>query len=438
VNDSINILPQPWRRVFELAPNVVDIFHSQKWDPKHALLFTLLHASDRKRAVDKGREAILRTCAWIVAYHQYSHDPYSRNAAEQLYYLSRSQLPDEDDRLFALECYIDTTCDETGKEVERDLEAIIACAECIEWWRTAPQRRRARIAAGTIYQPRTVKPRRRTKADIEDLKNAVYKMVEAEQPMTVRQVFYQMVAKRIVNKDEHEYKNTACALLLRMRRDGELPYSWIADNTRYMRKPPTFNSLQDALADCAATYRRAVWHDLLVYVELWVEKDALAGVIAEETYPYDVPLMVARGFGSETYLHSAGEYLSEVRKPAYIYHFGDHDPSGVKSAADIERKLRGFAPDAEIHFEHVAVTPEQIAAMNLPTRPTKREGNSHAKNFDGDSVDLDAIPASELRRLARECIERHIPAGHIEALEVAEQSEREILEQIAGARNGTP
>jgi hypothetical protein len=248
--------------------------------------------------------------------------------------------------------------------------------------------------------------------------------------MTVRQIFYRLVAAEMIAKDEHEYKNTVCALLLQMRRDGEVPFHWVVDNTRWMRKPRTFNSLKEALADCAASYRRAIWHGLPVYVECWCEKDALAGVMMEETDPYDVPLMVARGFSSESYLHSAAEQIVAARRPAYIYHFGDHDPSGVKAAADIERKLRGFAPGAEIHFERVAVTEQQIVDMSLPTRPTKREGNAHAKGFEGNSVDLDAIPPMELRRLVRECIERHIPPGYMESLEVAEQSEREILTLI--------
>jgi hypothetical protein len=70
--------------------------------------------------------------------------------------------------------------------------------------------------------------------------------------------------------------------------------------------------------------------------------------------------------------------------------------------------------------------------MQLPTRPTKREGNRHARDFVGDSVDLDAIPPADLRRLTRECIERHIPDGYMQNLAVAEQSEREIFMRLPG------
>ena len=255
--------------------------------------------------------------------------------------------------------------------------------------------------------------------------------------MTVRQCFYRLVASGAVDKTETEYKRTICRLLTEMRREGELPYSWIADNTRWIRKPRTFDSVEDALTATAQAYRRAVWRDLPVNIEVWCEKDALAGVLVDETAPYDVPLMVARGFSSESYLFNVAEEIVAAKRPTWIYYFGDHDPSGHKIEEDIEKRLRGFATGCEIHFERIAVTEEQIVEMHLPTRPTKRDGNPHAKGFDGDSVDLDAIPPLDLRRLARECIERHIPDGYMQALEVAEKSEREILMRIAGT-NGRP
>jgi hypothetical protein len=126
-------------------------------------------------------------------------------------------------------------------------------------------------------------------------------------------------------------------------------------------------------------------------------------------------------------------------KPAYIYHFGDFDPSGVDAARDIEAKLRRYAPDAEIHFERPAVTHEQIEQWNLPTRPTK-QSDSRAKKFGSAiSVELDAIPAHQLRALVRECIERHVDQEQLGILRTAEESERELLKRwtstYAGGRS---
>jgi hypothetical protein len=114
--------------------------------------------------------------------------------------------------------------------------------------------RQVRGVSPRSYGASTTKCTRRTKADIDAIKDAIYRIVEADQPMTVRQTFYRLVATGIVDKSEGEYQRTVIRLLVRMRRDGDVPYSWIADNTRWMRKPQTFNSLQDGLADCAASY----------------------------------------------------------------------------------------------------------------------------------------------------------------------------------------
>jgi hypothetical protein len=156
----------------------------------------------------------------------------------------------------------------------------------------------------------------------------------------------------------------------------------------------------------------------------------------EETEVYDVPLMVARGYSSLSFLHSAAMAIEAKGKPAYIYHFGDLDPSGVDAARDIEAKLRRYAPDAEIHFERPAVTRAQADEWNLPTRPTKMT-DSRAKKFGSPtSVELDAIPAAKLRQLVRDCIERHINQDQLALLRVAEKSERELLTSWAAVHGG--
>jgi hypothetical protein len=107
----------------------------------------------------------------------------------------------------------------------------------------------------------------------------------------------------------------------------------------------------------------------------------------------------------------------------------------VDAARDIEAKLRRYAPGAEIHFERPAVTREQVERWNLPTRPTKMT-DTRAKKFTGTSVELDAIPASKLRELVRECIERHIDREQLAILRTAEESERELLERWAKTYRG--
>ncbi len=145
--------------------------------------------------------------------------------------------------------------------------------------------------------------------------------------------------------------------------------------------------------------------------------------------------MVSRGFSSVTFLHSAAETIEANGKPAYLYYFGDHDPSGRLIPQVIERRLREFAPDAEIHFEQVAVLSEQIVQWNLPTRPTKR-GGTHSRDFEGDSVEVDAIPPSDLRWLAEDCVTRHVDTDALARTLLIEKAEHASLVQIIGALPG--
>src|SRR5262245_2757809 len=102
---------------------------------------------------------------------------------------------------------------------------------------------------------------RRSRSEIGSLKASLYEIIERYRPMTVRQVYYQAVSRKLIDKTEAEYKQTICRLLADMRRDGELPYDWIADNTRWQRKPKTYGGLARMLESSARMYRRAVWDD---------------------------------------------------------------------------------------------------------------------------------------------------------------------------------
>jgi hypothetical protein len=273
-----------------------------------------------------------------------------------------------------------------------------------------------------------VKRRRSTKAEVEERREALLAIIDDGKPMTVRQVFYQATVHGLVEKAETGYGKVQLDLT-KMRRDGSLPYDWLADNTRWQRKPRTFNGVEEALKSTAALYRKNLWADADSYVEIWLEKDALAGVILPVTAINDVPLMVARGYASLSFLYSAAEAINELVVPTYIYHLGDFDPSGVNAGEKIEETLRELAPDAEIYFERIAVTEEQIAEWNLPTRPTKKS-DTRAKGFGDISVELDAIDPNVLRSLVQETIERHLPPDQFEILKAYEESEREIISRL--------
>jgi len=262
------------------------------------------------------------------------------------------------------------------------------------------------------------------------IRDGIWDVAFEDAPVTVRQVFYRLVSAGVIAKSEGEYKRTVCRLLTEMRLSGRIRFQWIADNTRWMRKPMSHSSLEAALQRTADTYRRALWDSQDTYVEVWLEKDALAGVLYDVTEEWDVPLMVTRGYPSLSYLHTAAETIADVGRPAYLYYFGDYDPSGVDIPRNVEARLREFAPAAEIHFKRVAVTPEQIAAWQLPTRPTKRT-DSRSRGFAGESVEVDSIPPAQLRSLAEECIQQHIDWRQLKMLRAIEAEERRALRVFA-------
>jgi hypothetical protein len=249
-------------------------------------------------------------------------------------------------------------------------------------------------------------------------------IVAAAHPMTVRGVFYQMVKLGAVTKTENECKRTVNRLLTKMRLAGELPFDWIADNTRWMRKPRTHGSMETALAEVARTYRRALWDGQDAYVEVWCEKDALAGVLYEVTDPFDVPLMVTRGGCSLSFLYEAAQAIRAQRRPAYLYYLGDYDNSGILIPRAVERRLRAFAPNAIIHFERLAVNQEQINEWSLPTRPSKVRSRHFTSS---ESVELDAVSAPILRSLVEAAIRRHLDDAALDRTKRIEAEERATL-----------
>src|SRR5699024_5074200 len=143
----------------------------------------------------------------------------------------------------------------------------------------------------------------------------------------------------------------------------------------------------------------------------------------------------ARGFASESFLWSTASTIRMVGKPTIVYQLGDHDPSGIAAWNHVQAKLREFAPEVDISFRRLAVTEEQITTLSLPTRPTKKS-DSRAKNFTGDSVEVDAIPSATLKEIVEDAILRHIDAHALAVTRVYEQNERDDLRRMRALVGG--
>jgi hypothetical protein len=221
--------------------------------------------------------------------------------------------------------------------------------------------------------------------------------------------------------------------VLKMRRARLIPYHWFQDGSRWRFAPSTHDSLSDALNDTARLYRRALWRDSDVYLEIWSEKDAITSVVNIVTDEWDVPLLIARGYASASFLWEAAGQIKEVGKDAVIYQLGDHDPSGVDAWRHTQDRLRAFVDDeVDVYCEQLAVTPEQIRELSLPTRPTK-SSDTRARGFAGESVEVDAIPSPTLREIVRHAIEQYADHDQLEILRAAELSERTVLQSMANA-----
>jgi hypothetical protein len=152
-----------------------------------------------------------------------------------------------------------------------------------------------------------------------------------------------------------------------------------------------------------------------------------------------VPLYPAGGFASLTLSYEAATYINDqvdgTDRDIHVIYVGDYDPAGVLIDRDIENKLRSHLDcDNSLEFHRIAINPDQIRELRLPTKPRK-EGDKRSLHVK-ETVEAEAMPAGMLRQLLREEIEYFIPANMIQATRVAEQSEREFLQLMAKHTKG--
>jgi hypothetical protein len=288
----------------------------------------------------------------------------------------------------------------------------------------------------TVYGTSPVKRQRRSKRELERLDEALYRIVEEQHPITVRGAYYQAEVRGLVPKTDSGYDVVQRRLVI-LRRNQVVPYGWITDGTRLVRSLRRWDGLEAFATEAARIYKRDYWAHSEVRVEIWIEKDALAGVI----YPivvqeWGLDLWVARGFSSVTYLQNAADAAIEDGRQTYVYVLGDFDPSGYCAAQTIMRELPARAEGVDVHVKHLAITDEQVSTLNIPTRPIKRS-DSRAARFEAEfgpvSAELDAIRPTQLRALVDGAIRRHADVHAIQRLRGVEEAERRTLKDILGS-----
>ncbi len=289
--------------------------------------------------------------------------------------------------------------------------------------------------ASEVYRTRPLQRVRRTDVQLAAIDEAIYAIAEEQKPLSVRAIYYRVLAAGVPTIDKSASSvSVVQRQVLKMRRRGALPYSWITDGTRYILKPKSWENTDDAVSALAASYRRMLWMDQPDEVLFFTEKEAMQGTLYPITSKWDVGLGIRRGYISETFAYEIADDIYLSGKHHFVYDFGDHDPAGVDQWRDLQRKVTAFLAERHaddlVTFQRIAVTPAQIGELSLPTRPTK-QSDSRARGFRGESVDVDAIPPTIIRDMAERTILSHVDQHRLEIHQMQEENERRGLLAMA-------
>lgn len=256
---------------------------------------------------------------------------------------------------------------------------------------------------------------------------ATARLILAEHhPMTVRQCYYQLVSRQVIENCRSKYQAVSEALVA-ARKSGDIPWGWLEDRLRRPREVSMWDDLPDFANTAARAYRRNVWAEQPGYVECWLEKDALSGVFEEVLTAYGVTLNVGRGYdGWDSIRNAAGRMRSG--ESTTILYFGDFDPSGEDMARSLRERLAFF--DCTPEIIKCALTADDIERYNLPPDFAKKT-DSRAAGFiakHGDvSVELDALPVDVLRERLESEVQNRMDMDALAEVKALEAAERKKL-----------
>lgn len=265
-----------------------------------------------------------------------------------------------------------------------------------------------------LYQATSFKPD--SLAMIDQINEIVDDYIAQGYRLTVRQLYYQLVAKAIVENTERSYKRIT-GIVNDGKLAGLIDWEAIEDRTRDFVKRSRWKSGAEILKASADSFHMDMWEDQEVRVFVIVEKEALAGVLERACTAFDVPLLAARGYPSGTVLR---EFCVEDVMSAFqggqgvrILHLGDHDPSGIDMTRDLRERIELFGEgQGDIELTRIALTMTQIDQQKPPPNPAKTTDSrfeEYMRKYGSESWELDALPPTYLDQLVR----RHI-AGSIE------------------------
>ena len=253
-------------------------------------------------------------------------------------------------------------------------------------------------------------------------------------PMTVRQVYYQLVSRQVIENNRGQYQAVSDALVY-ARQEEIIPWEWIEDRLRRAREVTMWDDVADFANTVRHAYRRDVWATQPGLVEAWLEKDALSGIFEDVLGPYGVTLHVGRGFDGWDSIHNAAMRYLDWEGPVTILYFGDFDPSGEDMARSLGERIGFFPTSPEII--KCALTQADVERYHLPPDYTKATDSRRAAfvaKYGDMAVELDALPIDVLRERLLHEVETRLDLDAWRAIRAQETEEQQrIAELLQGA-----
>ena len=286
-------------------------------------------------------------------------------------------------------------------------------------------------------------PKRSTKAEMDALRDRMVRLSEANHPLSVRNLFYQLTAEdgsgATIEKLESAY-DKVCRLKTQLCRDRSIPWGYFTDSSRISYDNDGFEGLDDPefTRRCMNLYRRNVWKTTGIYPQLWVESRSLYPTLAGTAQEWGVSLYPSGGMSSDSFVYGAAVEAVHMKcDEMVVVYVGDYDPSGLQIAETLETKLtehldyaaEDFDLEApELTFWRVAITEELIINYDLPTKPVKST-QSRAKYDIDQTVEAEAMKPDTLRGIVADAFESMLDKEVLNQLRTVEASERHSLGQ---------
>jgi hypothetical protein len=227
--------------------------------------------------------------------------------------------------------------------------------------------------------------------------------------LTLRQLYYQFVSRGLLENKQEEYKRLG-SVVNDGRMAGMIDWERITDRTRNLQSVSHWDRPQEILETCAEQFRIDKWARQKFRPEVWIEKEALAGVFEGVCRELDVSYFCCRGYTSQSEMWGAGMRLkgyAQAGQRPVILHFGDHDPSGIDMTRDIKERLRIFS-GLPVKVDRLALNMDQVEEHNPPPNPAKMtdtRATVYVETYGESSWELDALDPTTLAGIVRQAVE---------------------------------